>query len=350
MIHIALADRANAPGRTGGTLAPESLKIWKDELGTIGRVLGLDTPLAEIDYAKVGAMLEQRKAEGVSQPTRHRELVKLRSALKLARKEGWYTHDIDHVTRTGRFARGYKPRTRRLSWAEITKLLSAMLVERSDRIPAERLALVKKRRAEGVHVKDIAAELGVSVATACRYIQLDPKPTKASLKRARHIAWIIATAARRKESFLTEAQDHDTKLWQVVLRGTKTKKAARTIPIAPAFRSLLVFGLGDQKEGLLFGRRANIGRWLRLAAKRAGIEHVSPNDLRRTHSSLLRESGVPLEDIAPIMGHVDTRMLQMVYAQPDMGAVAKSIRKLEGPRGSIVPNVSTILSQPPGEP
>lgn len=346
MIYAALADRANAPGRTGGTLAPETLKIWESQLGIVGRLLGLDTPLAEVDYAKVGAMLELRKGEGVSQHTRHKELAALRFGLKLMRQGNSYPHDVDYVTRTRRFARGYKPRTRRLTWDEIPRLLTALLIRHSDRVPAERLALVRERRAAGVMVKDIAAELGVSVPTVCRYTQMDPTPTAGALKRARHAAWLIATAARRKESFLARAEDHNLANWLVTIRGTKTGKAERTVPIAPPFRPLLVFALGDQKEGLLFGRWHSIGRGLRLAAKRAGMAHLSPNDLRRTHSSLLQQGGIPLEDIAPIMGHSGTRMLEMVYAQPDIGAVARSIARLEGPSGELAPNPRTILSQP----
>jgi integrase len=349
MIHEALADRANAPGRTGGTLAPESLKAWEQKLGVVGRLLGLDTPLADVDYPKVGAMLEQRKAEGVEQHTRHKELQALRFGLRLMRQGGAYPHDVDYVTRKGRFAKGYKPRERRLPWEEIPKLLLALMMRHSNHVSPERLALVRERRAAGVMVKDIAAELGVSVPAVCRYLQMNPKPTAGALKRARHAAWLIATAARRKESFLARAEDHDLARWTVHLRGTKTGKAARTVPIAPPFRPLLVFAIGDQKEGLLFGRWQNIGRGLRLAAKRAGLAHVSPNDLRRTHASLVHQGGIPLEDIAPIMGHSGTRMLELVYAQPDIRAVAKSIGRLEAPSTDLVPDPSTILSQPRGD-
>jgi integrase len=49
------------------------------------------------------------------------------------------------------------------------------------------------------------------------------------------------------------------------------------------------------------------------ACRRAGIEHCSPNDLRRTFSHWMSDQGVPNEVIAPTMGLTDTRMLSRVY-------------------------------------
>jgi integrase-like protein len=59
---------------------------------------------------------------------------------------------------------------------------------------------------------------------------------------------------------------------------------------------------------------------VRYAARRAGIDHCTPNDLRRTYSTWLRAAGAHLDTIAPTMGHADTRMLQRTYARlpPDL--------------------------------
>ncbi len=54
---------------------------------------------------------------------------------------------------------------------------------------------------------------------------------------------------------------------------------------------------------------------VRYAARRAGIDHCTPNDLRRTYSTWLRAAGAHLDTIAPTMGHADTRMLQRTYAR-----------------------------------
>ena len=66
----------------------------------------------------------------------------------------------------------------------------------------------------------------------------------------------------------------------------------------------------------LFRNTGDAFRWaLRYAARRAGLEHVTPNDLRRTYAHLLRQAGASLANIAPTMGHADTRMLERVYGK-----------------------------------
>ena len=54
---------------------------------------------------------------------------------------------------------------------------------------------------------------------------------------------------------------------------------------------------------------------MRYAARRAGLDQCTPNDLRRTYSTWLRAAGANLDTIAPTMGHKDTRMLQRTYAR-----------------------------------
>ncbi len=65
----------------------------------------------------------------------------------------------------------------------------------------------------------------------------------------------------------------------------------------------------------LFGALGNIRRDLIAACRAAKIAPCSPNDLRRTHSHWLRAEGVPLELVAPMMGHASTRMVQTVYGK-----------------------------------
>jgi hypothetical protein len=45
------------------------------------------------------------------------------------------------------------------------------------------------------------------------------------------------------------------------------------------------------------------------------IKPCSPNDLRRTCATWLRQDGAPPDLIAPVMGHVDTRMVERVYGR-----------------------------------
>jgi integrase len=50
------------------------------------------------------------------------------------------------------------------------------------------------------------------------------------------------------------------------------------------------------------------------AVKRAGLTDVHFHDLRRTFGSMLAQAGVPIFDIAKLMGHSDIRITMKVYA------------------------------------
>ncbi len=108
--------------------------------------------------------------------------------------------------------------------------------------------------------------------------------------------------------------------------GTKTKKAARPIPIAPSLRARLEEVPAAQRVGKVVAAWGNVRRDLHAAVARANakreasktkpdIPKVSPNDLRRTFASWLVQQGVPLLTIAAMMGHSSTRMLEQVYGK-----------------------------------
>ena len=47
--------------------------------------------------------------------------------------------------------------------------------------------------------------------------------------------------------------------------------------------------------------------------ERAGIDPISPNELRHSAASLLVAAGMPLEEVADLLGHRDVTMLAGVY-------------------------------------
>ncbi len=66
--------------------------------------------------------------------------------------------------------------------------------------------------------------------------------------------------------------------------------------------------------------RNNVVRTLRSLCRRAGIgEDWTTYELRHTAASLLYDAGVAKERIADILGHADTRMLDLVYRHPSRG-------------------------------
>lgn len=82
---------------------------------------------------------------------------------------------------------------------------------------------------------------------------------------------------------------------------------------------------------------SNLRRDLARITLAAGLGRWSPNELRHSAASLLSASGVPLEQIADVLGHTDTRMLLKHYRHSisrTIGAAAAPMERLFGePRG-----------------
>jgi integrase len=125
-------------------------------------------------------------------------------------------------------------------------------------------------------------------------------------------------------------------LWRSVRAGgeTKTKRSRRTL-VLPA---LCVDALRDHRRRQLaqrirMGRRwvdndlvfatqygteldaANVRRAFRTVAAAAGLEasQWTPRELRHSFVSLLSSSGVPIEEIAHLVGHASTNVTEKVY-------------------------------------
>jgi integrase len=125
-------------------------------------------------------------------------------------------------------------------------------------------------------------------------------------------------------------------LWRSVRAGgeTKTKRSRRTLEL-PA---LCVEALRDHRQhqlaqrirmgerwvnnDLVFATRygteldaANVRRAFRTVAAAAGLEasEWTPRELRHSFVSLLSSSGVPIEDIAHLVGHASTSVTEKVY-------------------------------------
>jgi integrase len=58
---------------------------------------------------------------------------------------------------------------------------------------------------------------------------------------------------------------------------------------------------------------ANLRRGLRQVTERAGLGRWHPHELRHSAASLLSAAGVPLEEVADVLGHVSTRVTSSTY-------------------------------------
>lgn len=75
-----------------------------------------------------------------------------------------------------------------------------------------------------------------------------------------------------------------------------------------------------QDLGLVFPTRrgtlldpANLRRALRTVTERAGLGRWHPHELRHSAASLLSAAGVPLEEVADVLGHASTRVTSATY-------------------------------------
>jgi integrase len=73
----------------------------------------------------------------------------------------------------------------------------------------------------------------------------------------------------------------------------------------------------------------SVKRGLRVAAQRAGLEHVSPHMLRHSAAVHLAEEGVGMEEIAQMLGHSNVNVTRNVYARFSPDYLAKAAAALE---------------------
>ncbi|MDX2053800.1 MAG: site-specific integrase [Polyangiaceae bacterium] len=275
-------------GRAAGTLSSYRVKA-----GHVVRLFGGDTSLAKVDARAVDRFIETRLGEGASRNTVHKELTVLRATLKVAKRRGEFPRDIDAVMPDG-FSAAYTPRTRFLTALDAQKLF---------------------------------AELS---------------PDRAAL-----VAFILATGARWGEAVAARFEDVDQARGLVFLRGTKTEGSLRTVPIVGAGVPLLDHALrhAEGQDGFLFTAWGNVRRDLAVACKHAGIASVTPNDLRRTCATWLRQRDIEPHLIAAVLGHRDSRMVERVYGRLPTASLKYSLETRLGepaePCSAFVANTSS---------
>lgn len=243
-----------------------------------GRAPRQPFPLSRLSAAVIDAYISTRREDGVTESTIAKELVCLRAALKLAKRRGLWAGDIEAVMPVG-FSPEYKPKERFLTHEELQKLLGSLSPDR-------------------------AARVAFIVATSA--------------------CWGETERARREDISAAEGRPSE-----VFLRGTKRELRRRTVPIVLEFqRSLLQHALkyAAGEKGALFCGWQNVRRDLHAACERVRISPCSPNDLRRTFATWMRGEEVSLELISPVMGHVDTRMMERVYGRLTPAMLATRIQ------------------------
>jgi integrase len=76
-------------------------------------------------------------------------------------------------------------------------------------------------------------------------------------------------------------------------------------------------------------RVLNIKRGFASAVRRAGLEDVTPHDLRHTAAVWMAEAGISFEEIAQYLGHSSTKVTFSVYARFSPTHLHKAAASLE---------------------
>jgi integrase len=91
--------------------------------------------------------------------------------------------------------------------------------------------------------------------------------------------------------------------------------------------------LGGRHGGYLQRPKSSNG-WLRRAVEAAGVQTITPHDLRHTCASLAVSAGVNVLALARMLGHKDASVTLRVYADlfdPDLDVVAASLHAKYSP-------------------
>lgn len=285
-----LADLREALQRKGRT--PATLRAVRYHCAHLQMHLGAATPLADVDLAQTTRYVAARLDEGGSRHTVAKELYTLTAALRRAAKLGLLVLRTDprHLIPED-LGKVYTPRDRWLTREEYARL-----------------------RAE------LATSAGHHSSTEDRRDYLD--------------AWVYL-GLRKTELYSVRAQHCDQTRWELEVQGTKTEGAERKVPVAAPVRPMLKRRL---QQEVPFPDWHTVTRDLARACARAGLEAVTPNDLRRTFCSWLCQAGVPERVCADLLGHEDTTMVRAVYGHLDARTLAGAVALLPAVAGSLQQN------------
>jgi len=249
--------------------------IAQTKAGHFVRLWGVEWPLLRVTGDAVLQYIDTREGEGVKPFTVKKELGALRGVLEQAKFRGSYPTDLATVF-PPHYSGQHRPRSRAPSQPEVVALLR----------------------------------------------QLHPV-------RAAHLAFVAGSGARLAESYRAHREDVDLEGLLVRIRGSKTELASGLVPITGLTRDLLVFALQHAPgKTVLFEPWGKLHRDVAAACVRAGIDRVSPNDLRRAFGSWHRKAGLTAEQVSILLRHTTDKLAQTTYAKIGGEHIADDVRKL----------------------
>jgi integrase len=278
---------------------------------------GEDRDVSTIKLWDTTEYLMHRREKGVSDATIEKELRELRAALRNLKRFELYSTDPTLLW-PPELRQKFPGRKRWLSHAEYQQVLLAIAPPtgywREQRHGTGRHGGAERRR-QWVEVRQ---PMGVDWRD--------------------HLTTYVYTGARFIELYGIEAQDFDERRRLLRLRGTKTEKSDRHVPVHTELLAVLNRRASQHPSGPVFpltspDADSQSRAWLhalRRAAERAGVERFSTNDLRRTFVSWSKQAGVPEWTVIDWVGHTSSRLVREVYGRPGGDYGLGEIDKLPG--------------------
>ncbi|PCI11596.1 hypothetical protein COB72_00155 [bacterium] len=128
----------------------------------------------------------------------------------------------------------------------------------------------------------------------------------------------------------------------------QSNKRRPVVPITPSLRPMLEQAMDESEGGFILEYQGHpvstVKKSFRGACIRAGLDDVTPYTLRHTGATLMAASGVPLRQIAGMLGHTESRTTE-IYAKhhPDyLMDAARSIEMLFGDSPSTIANTTRL--------
>jgi integrase len=257
--------------------------IAETKLGHFIRVWGPTWPLLRVTNTLVLAFIDQRESEGVKPYTVKKELGALKRMLEWARFRGTFPRDLATVL-PPHYSGRHKPKDRTPTREEVVALLQQL-----------------------------------------------------SAARGAHVAFIVATGARWGESVRACRSDIDLDALVVKLRGSKTELARGVVPITGVTWDFLVYAMRHAP-----GRSPMFAKWsngsyfrdLHAACRRAGIDPLTPNDLRRSFATWHRNAIIAggggkesaAEQVSVLLRHATDKLAQTTYARVSGADLGPTLR------------------------
>jgi len=115
--------------------------------------------------------------------------------------------------------------------------------------------------------------------------------------------------------------------------GETNRKRRATVPITDQLRPELVAAKEAAQTPYVIeyagDRVLNIKKGFAAAVRRAGLDDVTPHDLRHTAAVWMAEDGVSFEEIAQYLGHSSSKVTFAVYARFSPTHLQRAARSLE---------------------